>query len=316
MTVGNASGATVRADINSALVALAEDSSGATAPATTFSYQLWADTTAGLLKRRNAANTGWVVRDTLAETLAVSRASDTVLAAADFKKSFVATASFTQTLTAAATLGDGWFVDYRVNSGSTVTLDPNAAETVDGAATKVLVGPCSGRIFCNGSGFVTYGFEPAPITLATEQASTSGTSIDFTGIPAGVKRITIMFKGVSKVGTAALYVQIGDAGGIEITGYISAVSHIGVSNQGEIAAFQVTGGTLVAADTYSGKAELDLENAASFSWVLNSSIASSNSAMHVSAGSKSLSAELDRVRITTEGGTDTFDLGAINISYE
>lgn len=60
MDIANGSGSAVRADINLALLALAGQNSGATAPATTFAYQFWADTTAGILKQRNAANSAWV----------------------------------------------------------------------------------------------------------------------------------------------------------------------------------------------------------------------------------------------------------------
>jgi len=60
MNLANADGATFRADLNSALQAIIENSSGATAPSTTFAYQWWADTTTGLLKQRNAGNTDWV----------------------------------------------------------------------------------------------------------------------------------------------------------------------------------------------------------------------------------------------------------------
>lgn len=58
--VANADGATVRADINSALQALASQSSAATEPATMYAHQMWADTTANLLKIRNSANNAWV----------------------------------------------------------------------------------------------------------------------------------------------------------------------------------------------------------------------------------------------------------------
>src|SRR5574341_1141008 len=57
------------------------------------------------------------------------------------------------------------------------------------------------------------------LTLGTEQVSTSGTSIDFTSIPAWVQKITIEFVGVSTNGTADMLIQIGDSGGIETTGY-------------------------------------------------------------------------------------------------
>jgi hypothetical protein len=61
MNIANADGATFRADLNSALQAIAENNSGATEPSTTFSYQWWADTTTGILKIRNAANSAWIV---------------------------------------------------------------------------------------------------------------------------------------------------------------------------------------------------------------------------------------------------------------
>lgn len=64
-TVANAAGATVRADINSNLQAAATLNSGASAPSTTFAGMLWYDTTNGVVKQRNAANSAWVVRWTV-----------------------------------------------------------------------------------------------------------------------------------------------------------------------------------------------------------------------------------------------------------
>ena len=60
MNVANSDGATVRADINSQLGALVTNSSGATAPSTTFAFQTWADTANDLLKIRNAGNSAWI----------------------------------------------------------------------------------------------------------------------------------------------------------------------------------------------------------------------------------------------------------------
>lgn len=64
--VSNDTGAAVRADINNALAAIVTNNSGATAPSSTFAYQFWADTTTGLLKIRNAANSAWITVGTLA----------------------------------------------------------------------------------------------------------------------------------------------------------------------------------------------------------------------------------------------------------
>ena len=65
-----------------------------------------------------------------------SRVSNTILAAADRGTLIdVTSGSFTQTFTAAATLGSGWYCTYRNSGSGTVTLDPNASETIGGAAT-------------------------------------------------------------------------------------------------------------------------------------------------------------------------------------
>ena len=152
-------------------------------------------------------------------------------------------------------------------------------------------------------------------TLGTEVAATSGTSIDFTSIPSWVKRITIMFVGVSTSGTDALWVQVGDAGDIETTGY-SSVCDAAAGAGSSTSAFLVCN-VVVAAGALHGKVTISLEDAANFTWVfVGQLINTSASTRFVSAGSKSLSAALDRVRITTVSGTDTFDAGAINILYE
>lgn len=154
------------------------------------------------------------------------------------------------------------------------------------------------------------------VILGTEQASTSGTSIDFTSIPAGTKRITIMFKGVSTNGSSNLLVQLGDSGGIENSGYLSNAVNYGTSIVQSTAGFVVTGANGATA-TVLGKVVIDLENSAAFSWISSGTLFdSTGNLQYMSAGSKSTSAELDRVRITTVNGTDAFDAGAINISYE
>lgn len=175
--VANQAGSLYRADVNNELQALVTLSSGTSAPSTTYAHQFWADTSNNLLKKRNAANSAWIVVRTLDEAFVVSRSSNTILAGSDVGKTFVATAGFTQTLTAAATLGDGWAVAYRVESGATLVLDPNASENIDGATTKSVVGPASGWIFCNGSGFYTVGF---PVVTGSGLASGSALTITVT----------------------------------------------------------------------------------------------------------------------------------------
>ena len=158
LSIPNEAGASFRADNNTALQANATFQSGASAPATTYAHQFWADTTTNTLKKRNAANSAWLVIRTLDESFVLSRSINTQLGLSDVLKSIRATATFTQTFAAVATLGDGWVIDYRIESGATITFDPNAAELIDGAATKVVAGPSSGRLWCDGAALYSTGF--------------------------------------------------------------------------------------------------------------------------------------------------------------
>ena len=58
--VSNGTGAAVRSDLNGALAAIVSQNSSASAPATMYAYMLWADTTAGIMKMRNGANSAWI----------------------------------------------------------------------------------------------------------------------------------------------------------------------------------------------------------------------------------------------------------------
>ena len=153
------------------------------------------------------------------------------------------------------------------------------------------------------------------ITSGTAVASTSGTSIDFTSIPSWVKRITVMFKGVSLSGTATLYVRLGTSGGIAITGYACRASATGGTGTAYTDGFGMAGSN-VAADLSHGMCVLTFQDSATNTWTETSNINASSNGMMVGAGSVSLSGVLDRVRITSSNGTDTFDAGTINILYE
>lgn len=157
MDVVNDYNANVRADLNLALKALASQSSGASDPATQYAYQRKARTDIGVVMRRNAANSANVLDGTLAETLVPARSSNTILGLADHMTVIEASATFTQTFTAAATLGNGWSVGYKNVGTGIVTLDPNASETIDGSTTVALNPGESCLIYCDGSGFVTIG---------------------------------------------------------------------------------------------------------------------------------------------------------------
>ena len=157
-----------------------------------------------------------------------------------------------------------------------------------------------------------------PYTLATAQNSTSGTSIDFTGIPSWAKRITVMLNGVSTNGTSQLLVQIGDSGGYETTGYESAAacgvtgSTFGISANGFLVEPLAN---LSAATLRFGS--MIISTLGSNIWVEQLGVYTTTLGTEVNgAGGKTLSDTLTQVRVTTVSGTDTFDAGSINISYE
>jgi hypothetical protein len=152
----------------------------------------------------------------------------------------------------------------------------------------------------------------------TAVASTSGTSIDFTSIPSWVKRVTVMFSGVSTNGTSVIQIQLGDSGGIETSGYLGAAGF--VQNAGSSGAANFTSGFAItsavsAASVYHGSMVLTLLG--SNQWVANGAFGRSDAAIpNFGQGSKTLSDVLTQVRITTVNGTDAFDAGSINILYE
>ena len=156
------------------------------------------------------------------------------------------------------------------------------------------------------------------IASGTAVASTSGTSIDFTSIPSWVKRITVMFNGVSLSGTSNYIVQIG-SGSVDAASY-NSTSCLAWNSSASVGASFTTGFGIVsqsAANSISGS--LTLLNVSGNVWVSNHSIGynqATSSAGASGGGNKTLSGTLDRVRITTVNGTDTFDAGSINILYE
>jgi len=154
------------------------------------------------------------------------------------------------------------------------------------------------------------------ISSGTAVASTSGTSIDFTGIPSWVKRITVMFQGVSTNGTSTIQVQLG-AGSVTTSGYVA--TSVRVATNSTTAGGSLTSGFPInvapaAADIVSGTLVCTLMG--SNLWVASLSGKASTSLGLVGGGDVTLSGTLDRVRITTVNGTDTFDAGTINILYE
>ena len=146
----------------------------------------------------------------------------------------------------------------------------------------------------------------------TAVATTSGTSIDFTGIPSWTKRITVMFNGVSASGTSFWLVQLGN-GSVVTSGYT------GISSAGTAVATNSTAGFLVssnqaAASLYNGI--VLLANLSGNIWTQSGTVGAPANINSISSGVITLGGTLDRIRLTTVNGTDTFDAGSVNILYE
>lgn len=156
-----------------------------------------------------------------------------------------------------------------------------------------------------------------PLTLATSQASTSGTFIDFTGIPSWVKRITVMFNGVSTNGTSIVQIQVG-SGSITTSGYSGGYSSIAGTT---VAGANFSSGIAVQAKADAlnasvGKIEICLLTGSTYVAAGSIYNATYGGYLTLTDSVIALGGTLDRVRITTVNGTDTFDAGSINILYE
>lgn len=152
-------------------------------------------------------------------------------------------------------------------------------------------------------------------TLATAVASTSGTSITFSSLPSWIKRITVMFNGVSTSGTSSILIQLG-AGSVTNTGYASSGTRFGASS-GATGNYTTGFGIFqaAAADLIGGS--IQINNVTGNVWTASGITSAINSTANMmTSGYVSLSGTLDRVVITTVNGTDTFDAGSVNLLYE
>jgi len=187
-----------------------------------------------------------------------------------------------------------------VLSGDTTGTITVSAPAVSGSNTQTLVAT-TGTL--------------APIVSGTAVASTSGTSIDLsTTIPSWVKRITVVLSGVSTNGTGNWLVRIG-SGSFQATGYTSTASYMTTTPS----TASDTTGFIIRTDNASNNISgvMTLINITGNSWVESwAGGGNTNNQSYVGGGAVTLSGTLDRVRILTANGTDTFDAGTINILYE
>lgn len=425
----NAAGATFRADANNALAAIVSNNSSASAPSPTFAYMWWNDTTADILKRRNATNSAWVELIHFDETNGLFRidfdegadiasaattdigaatgnsvtitGTTTITALGSIKAGSWRLVTFADVLTlthnatslilpgavdittaagdvmlaeslgsgnwrvpfyqrAAAVLGDfkgadiasatttdlraatGDYVDItgtttitalgtapagserEIQFDGELTLTHNATSLIlPGAANITTAAGDVARFRSEGSGnwrCVNYQRSDGQpisgnIVRETEQATTSGTSFDFTGISANAKRITIMFEDVSLDGADSFLVQLGDSGGVETTGYVGT-SIVHDSTGGGSGGNTLVGFRIAQPSSAVGISGLmTLINISGDTWIQSHTVKGSTSETVSGGGHKSLSDTLTTVRLTRIASTN-FDNGAVNILVE
>jgi hypothetical protein len=176
--------------------------------------------------------------------------------------------------------------------------------TIDGAGAVTLAAPLP--VASGGTGSTT-----GAIYIQTAVASTSGSTIDFTGIPAGVKRVTLMLSLVSTNGTVVPLVQIGPSGGVETSGYLGMGStNTTFTNQ--------TTGAGIGGDGHADRARsgsLTINLVTGSTWVFNGFFGDSTTGrFFTTAANKTITGDLSIVRLNV--GANTFDAGSVNISWE
>jgi len=219
--------------------------------------------------------------------------NEDISATADIALSKLATGALPTAITvASANLVDGTIVNADINDSAAIA----GSKLADASITPVKL--------------------VQPYTLATAQTA-SGTTIDFSSIPSWVKRIKIMFSALSFNGAAHGLVRLG-SGSLVTSGYVSGSNFLyGGTSSGNITS---TAGCIVymgsAANTITGTIDVSLLTANT--WVASGVHVFDNnrSIQGFTAGKVTLSGALDMLRVMSSNGTDTFDSGDVNISYE
>ena len=151
---------------------------------------------------------------------------------------------------------------------------------------------------------------------STAIPTTSGTEHNFTGIPSWVKHIMVMFNGISKSGTSLILIQIG-SGSIQATGYTSASGRTNNANNTSIATATTGFNDTSDSAAFAMTGVIHLCHMGSNLWVAGGVLTDPAQTVSMTmGGSVTLSGALDRLRLTTVNGTDTFDAGSINILWE
>lgn len=196
-------------------------------------------------------------------------------------------------------------VELLVNAVSVFKVNGDGAIGVNDSYGEV------GQVLKSGGDAASAEFGSAINSSAVVTAS--GTAIDFTGIPSWAKRVTVTAVGLSGSGTSRIILQLGTSGGVETTGYIGTffVAPSASAFPPNGAPFGGTEASTVVSSSFI------LTKHSGNTWSISGVVGATNApVLLIVGGSKGLSSDLGRVRVTTVGGTDTFDGGTVNVMWE
>jgi len=189
-----------------------------------------------------------------------------------------------------------------------------------GNPTTVAAGTSGHFLKSQGAGSVpVFAAVSAGFTLTAEQATTSGSGITFGSIPSGVQHVVMMVEGTSPGSDGDIYIQLGDGGGLETSGYIASGGYVlqvgttGVTRSTSSFIWRMEGDP---AWTYHGAMQFFLKDATNNTWVAvqGGSHGNTDRQATVGGGSKSLSAALTQIKVFPQTGD--FDAGSISIMYK
>lgn len=209
------------------------------------------------------------------------------------------------------TATDTWSLDTNTYQ-ATITGGATSIVSSNLTASRALVSDGSGKVGVSSVTSTELGLLSGKTNLSSLTAgslvtTTSGTEAAFPTLPSTIKRIMVVFSGVSINSSGQPFnIQLGDSGGYETSVYASAVG-----TTSDTTGFAL--GTIGTASAYSGI--VTLVNLTGNTWVASGVVYdNATPTAYYMAGTKTLSATLDRLRLYANGGT--FDAGSANIFYE
>ena len=198
-------------------------------------------------------------------------------------------------------------------SGSTIEQDGSTILTVDGSGNLSTPNnlTVSGTISGDGSSLTGV----SPFTHGTSVTISGVTDYTITGIPSGVKRLSVLLYDISTNGTASLRIRLGKSTGILTSGYLSVgggQSSNSLTNVADTTCFILMDQTVNASDTQRGVYTLTKSN--DNKWFMEGSGVRQGVYRNYACGAVDLGGTLDRIQLTNAG--NTFDGGTMTLMWE